>query len=146
MKINNPFTSLGIMALIASVGSTILTTAPQSHISPPVFFLAGNMALPANAQAGKCYAPAFNNPKYQSRRQNAFQKPLLERIMPLPANYQPTPKTIKESKGQGVWQEVSCRTATPRLVKSKVTFSQPHAPSRPPEVQNKKDWLLTQEP
>ena len=85
MKINTTLTSLSIVVLTAWMGSTALAAAPQTSTTPPVFLPAGDMALPANAQAGKCYARAFEDPTYRTETEEVLKRQASERIELIPA-------------------------------------------------------------
>jgi hypothetical protein len=67
----------------------------------------------------------------------------------VPAEYQTVTKSIKESEGRMVWQEVLCETNAPELVKTQPAFTEIHAQSRSIPQQNlsdkdsgKKDWFF----
>lgn len=85
MKINVTLTSLGIVVLTSWMGSTALAAAPPASATPPVFLPAGDMALPANAQAGKCYARAFTDPTYRTETEEVLKRQASERIELIPA-------------------------------------------------------------
>ena len=254
MKINTTLTSLSIVVLTGWMGSTTLAAAPPTTTPPPVFHSAGDMALPANAQAGKCYARVFEDPKYRMETEEVLKKQASERIeiipakheiveeqvlvraayekeqiipaqfetvtekilvkpastrwkkgrglvekvnnftgeimcleevpaeyktvtkqmvkvpatkklvqvpaeyktvrinkmitparenrIPIPAEYQTVTKTIKESEGRMVWQEVLCETNAPELVKAKPAFTEIQAQPRSVPSQEKKDWFF----
>jgi len=254
MKINTTLTSLSIVVLTAWMGSTALAAAPPTSAPPPVFHPAGDMALPANAQAGKCYARAFEDPKYRTETEEVLKRQASERIelipaqtemveqqvlvraayqreeiipaqfdtvteeilvkpastrwkkgrglvekvnnftgeimcleevpaeyrtvtkqvvtapattklvqvpaeyktvmvnkmiaparenrIPIPAEYQTVTKTIKESEGKMVWQEVLCETNAPELAKAQPAFTEIHAQPRSVPSQEKKDWFF----
>jgi len=254
MKINTTLTSLSIVVLTAWMGSTALAAAPPTSAPPPVFHPAGDMALPANAQAGKCYARAFEDPKYRTETEEVLKRQASERIelipaqtemveqqvlvraayqreeiipaqfdtvteqilvkpastrwkkgrglvekvnnftgeimcleevpaeyrtvtkqvvtapattklvqvpaeyktvmvnnviaparenrIPIPAEYQTVTKTIKESEGKMVWQEVLCETNAPELAKAQPAITEIHAQSRSVPSKEKEDWFF----
>jgi hypothetical protein len=88
MKINTTLTSLSIVVLTGWMGSTALAAAPPTTTPPPVFHSAGDMALPANAQAGKCYARVFEDPKYRMETEEVLKKQASERIEIIPAKHE----------------------------------------------------------
>jgi len=85
MKTNFTLTSLGIVVLTSWMGSTALAAAPPTSTPPPVFLPAGDMALPANAQPGKCYARAFEDPTYRTETEEVLKRQASERIELIPA-------------------------------------------------------------
>ncbi len=261
MKVYITLTTLSIAVLTAWMGTTSFAAPTQTPVTPPVFLPAGDMALPANAQAGKCYARAFEDPKYRTETEDVLKKQASERIefipaqtemvkqqvlvraayerediipaqfeavterilvkpattrwkkgrglveqvnnftgeimcleevpaeyktitkqiikapatkklvqvpaeyktvmvnkviapatekrIPIPAEYQTVTKTVKESEGKMVWQEVLCETNAPELVNNKPAFNSIHAQSRSvtqPSFSDhgkaKKDWFF----
>ena len=254
MKINTTLTSLSIVVLTTWMGSTALAAAPPPSAPPPVFHPAGDMALPANAQAGKCYARVFEDPKYRTETEEVLKRQASERIelipaqtemveqqvlvraayereeiipaqfdtvteqilvkpattrwkkgrglvekvnnftgeimcleevpaeyrtvtkqvvtvpatkklvqvpaeyktvmvnkviapakekrIPIPAEYQTVSKTIKESEGKMVWQEVLCETNAPELAKAQPAITEIHAQSRSVPSEEKKNWFF----
>ncbi len=85
MKTHTSLTTLSMVVLTAWMGSTALAAPAQSNITPPVFLPAGDMALPANAKAGKCYARAFEDPKYRTETEEVLKRQASERIELIPA-------------------------------------------------------------
>ena len=65
--------------------------APPTSATPPVFLPAGDIALPANAQAGKCYARAFEDPTYQTetKKSSSAKHPDGLNLFPLNLNLLP---------------------------------------------------------
>jgi hypothetical protein len=57
----------------------------RNSTGPPVFLSAGDMALPANAQPGKCYARAFADPTYRTETEQVLGRQASERIELIPA-------------------------------------------------------------
>ena len=88
MKFNNTLTGFSIVVLTAWMGSTALASAPPITVPPPVFHQAGEMALPANAQPGKCYARVFEEPKYRTETEQILKKDASEQIEIIPAQYE----------------------------------------------------------
>ena len=88
MKTTNKFMLLGVSVLTMGVGQTVLAATPLSNVPPPVEIPAGEMALPANAQAGKCYARVFEDPKYRTENEQVLQREASERIEIIPAKYE----------------------------------------------------------
>ncbi len=85
MKIHTVLTTCSIAVLAAWMGSTVFAAAPPTTVIPPVFLPAGDMALPANAQAGKCYARAFEDPTYRTETEEVLKRQASERIELIPA-------------------------------------------------------------
>jgi hypothetical protein len=253
MKINT-LTNLSIVVLTAWMGAPALAATPPTSSPPPVFHPAGDMALPANAQAGKCYARVFEDPKYRTETEQVLKRQASERIelipaqtemveqqvlvraayereeiipaqfdtvteqilvkpattrwkkgrglvekvnnftgeimcleevpaeyrtvtkqvvtapattklvqvpaeyktvmvnkviaparenrIPIPAEYQTVSKTIKESEGKMVWQEVLCETNAPELAKAQPAITEIHAQSRSVPSEEKKNWFF----
>ena len=254
MKTTNSFLIFGVSFLTLGLGQTVLAASPPSSPPPPVVIPAGELALPANAQAGKCYARVFEDPKYRTETEEVLKKQASERIeiipakheiveeqvlvraayekeqiipaqfetvtekilvkpastrwkkgrglvekvnnftgeimcleevpaeyktvtkqmvkvpatkklvqvpaeyktvrinkmitparenrIPIPAEYQTVTKTIKDSEGRMVWQEVLCETNAPELVKAQPAFTEIHAQPRSVPSQEKKDWFF----
>ena len=88
MKTKNTFLLLGASVLTMGIGQTVLAATSQASAAPPVDIPAGEMALPANAQAGKCYARVFEDPKYRTETEQVMQREASERIEIIPAKYE----------------------------------------------------------
>jgi hypothetical protein len=88
MKTTNRFLLFGVSFLTLGMGQAVLEAAPPSSATPPVFIPAGDMALPANAQAGKCYARVYEEPKYRTENEQVLQREASERIEIIPAKYE----------------------------------------------------------
>lgn len=91
MKTTNTFMILGVSFLTMAIGPTVWAQSSSAQPpSPPapVFIPAGDMALPANAQTGKCYARVFEDPKYRTETEQLLAREASERIEIIPANYE----------------------------------------------------------
>ena len=85
MKINTTFTTLSMVIFTAAMGSAVLAAEPPTSVTPPVVLPAGDMALPPNAQPGKCYARAFEDPTYRTETEEVLKRQASERIEIIPA-------------------------------------------------------------
>lgn len=85
MKLHTSLTMISLVVLTTWMGSAALAAAPPITVTPPVFLPAGDMALPANAQPGKCYARAFEDPTYRTETEKVLKKQASERIELIPA-------------------------------------------------------------
>ncbi len=88
MKINTSFTSVNIVVFLTSLGTAAFAATPTANTPPPVHIPAGEMALPTNAKAGKCYARVFEDPKYRTKIEKVLKKQASERIEIIPAKTQ----------------------------------------------------------
>lgn len=88
MNIHTTLKRLSIVAVSAFMASTALAASPQDSATQTAMIPAGDMALPANAQSGKCYARVFEDPTYRSETEQVLKKEASERIEIIPAKYE----------------------------------------------------------
>lgn len=88
MKTTNRIFIFGVSILTLGIGQTVLAATPPASAPPPTFIPAGDMALPTNAQPGKCYARAFEDPTYRTETEEVLKKQASERIEIIPAKYE----------------------------------------------------------
>lgn len=87
MKTKHTFMVLGMSLFTMGITQPGWGATPQSSPPPPVVIPAGDMALPANAQAGKCYARVFEDPKYRTETEQLLAREASDRIEIIPAQY-----------------------------------------------------------
>lgn len=88
MKTTNRLVMFGVSFLALGLGQTALAASPPASSPPPTFIPAGDMALPANAQPGKCYARAFEDATFRTETEQVMKREASEQIEIIPAKYE----------------------------------------------------------